>query len=97
MKASVVADCTCSARRPTSGSRMLLSSQVLPEPEGPLTQMCGRQPSTPQIGAMTHQPAKNLEKMGSFQFIISVRAMRRAASAFEMGSAWSASRRWPCV
>ena len=36
-------------------------------------------------------------KKGSFQFIMSVRAMRRAASAFEMGSAWSASRRWPCV
>ena len=76
---------------------MLFSSQVLPEPEGPLTQMCGRQPSTPQIGAMTHQPAKNLEKIGSFQFIMSVSCMRRAASALEIGSAWSASSRWPWV
>jgi len=57
MPASVVAPLTLSEKGERMRPTTLLSSQDFPDPRVPVTQMCGRQGSRPQTGAVAIQPA----------------------------------------
>jgi len=55
--ASDVLDCTANEMSPSARRTMFSSTNVLPEPAPPVSQIDGRHRNAPQIGAMAIHPA----------------------------------------